>query len=758
MTRVSGHKRRSASPADRHVRVVTALDIAVRAGLLIFMVLIAAVYAPFYTCYTVPKIALAYGAVAILWALMLTRWAFGGLTLPARVTALRWPALVFVLIMLAAFWGAHNRGQGVEAMVLRFGLMSCFLLAAWAAADAGFMRALFWSVSITAVPLALLGILQYFEIHLIPFPPRYPHLPVSTFGNTNFVAHYLELVIPVQVGLLLTRRTLYQRLILVPVVAISCWHMVLTRSDGGWMALGVAFLVIVLALGWRLPGRWKLALPTLVGLVGAVGLALLFWSVRVGTAADSTGPTGLGRKVAQLVQRPLTKETVQQRLILWTDTVALIRARPWLGVGPGNYSLLWPAYRSVDNWHRWRRLMGFRHEQAARAHNEYLELAAEIGVAGLAAFGAVLIVVAYHGIQAIRFYSPGSEQWYWAVSCLSALAAGMTHALVSFNWQDPTSAVYFWVLGGVLVATASSGHVAAAGESTVSAASPSGDSLRAGAVILAVLLVLAGGRAGLHLLRADHHYWRGLQYHRMDQPAWALVEFQQAIQWRSHDYRYHYMQARASRAAGRIAAAGVSGEAAVTLHPTYEPAWRLLGEVYTEMQDWPRARSALKRAVELDPLRPRTYEWLAWAQRQTRDHQAAIETWKRLLALKPDDASLMNSLSVEYASAGNMEAAIAVLEKAVRIHPSDLQARGNLGGLYLNTGRTADGETLLLDALASSPDEFGWRLMLARHYLENGHHARAAAQIEAVLTADPDHPAARRLAGKLELEEAERQP
>jgi O-antigen ligase len=57
-------------------------------------------------------------------------------------------------------------------------------------------------------------------------------------------------------------------------------------------------------------------------------------------------------------------------------------ARPWLGVGMGNYALVYPRY-ALPRWG----------DPLGHAHNFYLNVAAETGLLGLAAF--VLLVVVW---------------------------------------------------------------------------------------------------------------------------------------------------------------------------------------------------------------------------------------------------------------------------------------------------------------------------------------------------------------------------
>lgn len=70
--------------------------------------------------------------------------------------------------------------------------------------------------------------------------------------------------------------------------------------------------------------------------------------------------------------------TVSERGRLWGEAIQMVKARPFLGLGVNTYSKNEPAYK-------------FAPSDFQYAHNGYLQIAAEIGLLGLAAFLAVMI-------------------------------------------------------------------------------------------------------------------------------------------------------------------------------------------------------------------------------------------------------------------------------------------------------------------------------------------------------------------------------
>jgi len=427
-----------------------------------------------------------------------------------------------------------------------------------------------------------------------------------------------------------------------------------------------------------------------------------------------------------------------------------------LGVGPGNFGLLAPAYRPSERQRRWRDIMGERREVAYHAHNEYLELAAETGLVGLTGFVGLLLVVAYGSISTPGFGSAGSSQGILRLSCLAAVSATLVHSMVSFNLHDPPVAVYFWMLCGFLaVGVSSPSSRARTGLRTETAVdAPCGAVEKSvGSPVwvvgvaagLSVVLCALGAVTASRLLMGDHFYFVGRRADRSGDTSEAIRALEKAVAWRGYDFRYHHMLALALWKSGHQVAARRELSITLTLHPHDVAALELGGRAYYVAGKDDSAAVLLERALRLDGTRAEVYALLATIRRRSGQHDLAIQAWRKALALRPDDPDLLNSLAVEYARAGDVSTAVRLLEQALHRHPGQTQIEGNLGSIYVSTGRTQEGLRLLLAALRIQPRETRWRLHLAAYYVNAGLFEAAAGQIRSILSYDPDNVAAQRL-------------
>lgn len=748
--RLQGMHRALSTGEGRSEALVYLLEALLKVGVAGVVVVIPLLYGPNFSDYMIPKVAALHVMVALLVGIWLVKAAAEG-RLRLERSPLYFPFLAYLALSLLSLVFAQNLGQGAEVLLTQAWLFAFCVLVFHNFRDSETACRLLWTVVLTGLLVSGLGLLQYNGIHLIPIPKTYANLPVSTLGNPNFVAHYLNVVIPLALALLAVRKRIWERALLCAALAVTGGHMVLTQSRGGWLATGCGLLVLGYLSLRKKRIKWGMWLATVVVVAALVSPA----AEMVLDNVYLEGEDSLYDRVVQLAERSRERVlssfegndfSISQRRIIWSDTLDLIRAHPWLGVGPGNYELFLPAYRSVPRHRVWKELMGKRTHVPYHAHNEYLEIWAESGLFGLAAALWLLGGVLWLGF---RFLSARQESATRAISCgcLAGMVATLVHCLFSFNLQDPVSAVHFWLLGGLLIGINKGGRAdeETAGDAAFLCDRPLNRPLRLSAAILALLITAGGGYVALCITAGDYYYFQGLYQNRIGHPNRASLAFRQAIERRSYDFRYYHMLGLMELKGRRFAAAESVLRQSAELHPNNAPALRLLGRALYWRGKGEEAVSVLRRATQLAPLVPETYSWLALAYRQQGQHPQAIESWKQAISFHPEDSGLLSSLSVEYVKGGSLEEATAVLEQAIRSNPRSGQIQGNLGGVYLTAGRTEEAEAALRRATELEPEQVEWRLNLAKLYVRQGRLEMAQEQVAQALERYPDNEKVRQL-------------
>lgn len=194
----------------------------------------------------------------------------------------------------------------------------------------------------------------------------------ALFGDPNDMAMGAIIMIPFLYFDLFRKKAVLKRALAIIIIGIFLWGIVLTQSRGGFLGLGVtAFLI------W-LRSRKK--------------AALLILAVFVGIGLWQASPESFKQRIMTIETASTEDASAMLRLDSWKAGLKMIARRP-LGVGVGNFSEGYVQYRpetSID-------YKGSRRV----AHNMFIEVGGEMGVAGLFIF-VMLIVSALKAFQGIK--------------------------------------------------------------------------------------------------------------------------------------------------------------------------------------------------------------------------------------------------------------------------------------------------------------------------------------------------------------------
>ena len=433
--------------------------------------------------------------------------------------------------------------------------------------------------------------------------------PGSVGGHVNVAAEMTLVGLLGTIGVLATlagSRTLVSwmvRVLCVPVVAIQVGFLYMSGSRAVWAAcVGLILLVglVLLVRAARAGAFRRWALPSALGLGGLV-LALVLLDQHV------TVPNRAGRPDVHPSERirallDFSSGSEQERLALWANTWVMAREHPVLGIGPGNWKVVYPRYSHARLEHAHGRLTLRR--QPERAHMEPLHLLAETGYLGLALMALFVVLACWRLLEA----GPArGVRWVALMLVLGLLAIG----LVAFPFQLPvTACAWFLCLGmGQLGSGRRSFHLAP------------------GTLGLAGILWLAlGGAAFFHVaqrMAGERIAWlaghdrQAASFAGADNEAVGLsaielkqrsrARFDQALARMPSDYRYGMERARLVWDMG-LGDESLRGFRRVqAAHPNLVQAFLLEAElrmVRGNEEDLKRSRRLLSRAASILPNSP----------------------------------------------------------------------------------------------------------------------------------------------------------
>lgn len=285
-------------------------------------------------------------------------------------------------------------------------------------------RYIVYLVICIAIVLCLIGLLKRFDLLPLGWWLYEQHqgsnYVTASYGNHNHLAGYLEMVIPLMLGLFLTRSyRLHAIILLVYLVLLLVVVHIFALSRGGWVSLSLALLTMLIILILQRRFRRKKLLLTISASVVVVVLFVLSSTntlQRLLTMFETESAIGLSG-----------------RFIAWQGVVDMIYSHPILGTGPGTFASVFPNFQ----------LPGI----AARffyAHNDYLQLISDIGLF----FIPLLFWLIYSLYRTLKhkLKLPSRQTWGISLGAAMGVLALLFHSFGDFNLFIPANAMLFTLL------------------------------------------------------------------------------------------------------------------------------------------------------------------------------------------------------------------------------------------------------------------------------------------------------------------------
>ncbi|MGB3203274.1 MAG: IctB family putative bicarbonate transporter [Nodosilinea sp.] len=368
-------------------------------------------------------------AAAALWALLtLTDDAGAGLSPVHIAVAVYWGIMVLATAL------SPVRSEALTGLIKLSLNILLFLLIARVARQPRARGLLILTYLLTTLPVAVYGLRQYFfgATALATWVDANSAVADATrvysfLGNPNLLAGYL---IP---GVMLSAAAVFAWPRWVPkglallAALVNTLCLILTLSRGGWIGFLIAGFVLMTLLVqywslWFSPFWKRWALPVLLGGAAAVvvlgviavdSLRLRVLSIFVGRADSSNN----------------------FRMNVWAAVIDMIRARPVLGIGPGNdaFNAVYPLFQRPRY-------------TALSAYSVFLEVLVEGGLVGMLGFLWLLLLLFNQGwVQLQRLRDTQDAQGYWLMGAIASITGILGQGIADTVMYRPQISTLWWL-------------------------------------------------------------------------------------------------------------------------------------------------------------------------------------------------------------------------------------------------------------------------------------------------------------------------
>lgn len=167
-----------------------------------------------------------------------------------------------------------------------------------------------------------------------------------------------------------------------------------------------------------------------------------------------------------------------------------------------------------------------------------------------------------------------------------------------------------------------------------------------------------------------------------------------------------------------------------------------LGSILHDMGRLDAAVENYRKALALKPDFVEAHCNLGLVLMEQGKLDAAVESCRRALALKPDFAEAYNNLGNALKDQCKLEAATACYRQALKLKPDLAEVHSNLGNALQEQGEPEEAIESFRKALALKPDDVDAHIGLGRVYQDTGQFTTAKVHLDQALALKPDHPVA----------------
>jgi O-antigen ligase/Flp pilus assembly protein TadD len=476
---------------------------------------------------------------------------------------------------------------------------------------------------VTSFLVSFYTIIQYYG-----FDHYYGHLGklTSTIGQKNWISNYLAMIFPIGFSYFLLQNSKKIKLYYFLFLSILYTTLLICQSRGIWISIILTIIfAFIIIFKYKLGSVFKNNKKWL--------FALLIVFLVITTIYSTENP--LNKSRLTVAERALSTfkvaadPSINTRFLMWKVALEMFKDSPFFGLGIGTFKYHYLYYQAeylVTN-PSYVKNAGM----AAEAHNEYLQLASEIGIVGLVLFLAIIFLFYYSSYQ--WFKKNGENRKKMTVfGLILGITCFLIHCMVTFPLHVPVLGATFFIILGLALA-----YMNISVENTSEDMSEIRFNINGliKYILLFITIILAFlGAWGLAIkpYLAEINYFKGAKYFAEHNNSAALEYFLKAAQLDSDNGRI--MHALGST----YYQLGLQEEAQKILQQTTEiyndrNTYRNLSLSYLQSGNYEKAQEELEHAIYLDPKFWEAYNDLASLYVYQGEYEKAIEIWQRAIDL-----------------------------------------------------------------------------------------------------------------------------
>jgi O-antigen ligase/Tfp pilus assembly protein PilF len=512
--------------------------------------------------------------------------------------------------------------------------------------------------------IALYTIIQYYGLD--PYLKELNAL-TSTIGQKNFVSNYLGLIFPLSFFYFLLQKTKKNKILFFALLSIIYTNLMICQSRGIWISLNSTVLI-----GFFFIYKFKLFKIFQENQKRLILLLISFLTITIIYSTDNP----LNKSAITVPQRAISTfdeqdPSINARLLIWQTTFNMIKDKPMLGSGIGTFKMNYLNYQAKiikDNPH-YIKLSG----NAREAHNEYLQMWAELGIVGLGLF-LLMFYFFYKTVFIFLKRKLNIENKIIVLGLFMGITCFLIHSLFAFPLHVPALGASFFVIMSLTITYINNFNLS---ESEKEKNIRKKDlkilklNINYVVVLILVIMLIAINFLVIKPYMAEIYYFKGMRYNINGNYSDALPNFEYADQLDPHNGRnllalgttYYNLNIQDK-------AEDILQKAKKYINN--RNIFRNLGLSYMQTDDYKKAEIEFKRAIYLDPKFIKAYYDLGSLYFLQGDYEGTIEQWNKIIEIEPNFPNkyiILNNLGIVYNKKEMPDKALEYFLEALQLAP-----------------------------------------------------------------------------------------
>jgi len=478
---------------------------------------------------------------------------------------------------------------------------------------------------ITSFIVSMYTILHYYG--MIPYLKEFGPV-VSPIGQKNWTSNYVALISPIVFPFFLLEQIKKVKIIYFIILSIIYITLMICQSRGIWISICVTLIITLCPIIkfnfskiFKKNKKW---------------LILLMFTFLIITIIYSTD-NPLNKSAITVTERAISTfdeqdPSINTRLLIWNTTLSMIKDKPILGSGIGSFKMNYLNYQAEhlkDNPYNAK-----YYSNAREAHNEYLQIGAELGIIGLGIF---LLIFFIFFLMIIKYFNQEKNDRKKII--VFGLSLGvicfLIHSLFTFPLHVPALGSAFFIIVGLTIAYIKKNDPSCPEEKIKRLKIINFKSKIITIVIILFISCFIIFNFVIKPYIAELDYFKGMEYTQENKYSSALQKFKYATKYDPHNGRILHALGSTYYNLGSYDKAENNLRNSLNYSIDVKTYYNL-GLVYFQTGFYKKAEEKFRHTIYLDPKFTNAYLKLAYLYATKKDYDKAIVEWNKILEIEPN--------------------------------------------------------------------------------------------------------------------------